>query len=58
LVKQLPVEMHQQSSNASSCMRTRIVIEEHYCKPFSEWPYAVRLALRNILLILLLSLVA
>jgi hypothetical protein len=28
--KQLPVEMLQQCSSASSCMRKRIVVEEHY----------------------------
>jgi hypothetical protein len=30
VVKQLPVELLQQSSSASSCMRTRIVMEEDY----------------------------
>jgi hypothetical protein len=30
VVKQLPVEMLKQCSSASSCMRTRIVMEEHY----------------------------
>jgi hypothetical protein len=29
LVKQLPAEKFQQRSNASSCMRMRIVMEEH-----------------------------
>jgi hypothetical protein len=29
VVKQLPVEMFRQYSNASSCMWTRIVMEEH-----------------------------
>jgi hypothetical protein len=30
VVKQLPVEMLQQCLSANSCMRTRIVMEEHY----------------------------
>jgi hypothetical protein len=30
VVKQLPVEMLQQCSSASSCMQMRIVMEEHY----------------------------
>jgi hypothetical protein len=30
VVEQLPVEMLQQCSNASSCMCTRIIMEEHY----------------------------
>jgi hypothetical protein len=30
MVKQLPVEMLQQCSSACSCMRTHIVMDEHY----------------------------
>jgi hypothetical protein len=49
VVKQFPVEVLHQCSSASSCMRTRIFMEEHYeytgyhhSTPFfSEWPCAV-----------------
>jgi hypothetical protein len=63
MVRQFPVEMLQQCSSASSCMRARIVMEEHCtgCKhsmPFVlEWSCAVSLVFRNTLLILLWSLV-
>jgi hypothetical protein len=61
VVRQLPVEMLQQCSIASSCMRARIVMEEHCVSAFhadySEWPYAVLLVFRNTVLTLLWSLV-
>jgi hypothetical protein len=66
VVKQLPAEMLQQCSHASSYMWMHIVMEEHYsytiCQHFcfafcSEWLYAVFLVFCNILLTLLWSLV-
>jgi hypothetical protein len=67
VVKQLPVEMLKQYSSAISCMRTRIVMEEHYS--FNGCQHSTFLVLngpmlfgllvfRNVLLTLLWSLVA
>jgi hypothetical protein len=65
VVKQLPVEMLQQCSSASSCtiMRTRIVMEEHYTGALhicflNDRPPTVILMFCNTLLTLLWSLVA
>jgi hypothetical protein len=65
MVKQLQVEMLQWCSSVSSCMRTCIIMEEHYTMchrsmPFvlDGWPYAVLLAFHNTLQTLLWSLVA
>jgi hypothetical protein len=55
VVKQLPVEMLQQRSSASSCVRMRTVTEEYYtgCQYFTLF-----LVFRNTLVTLLWSLVA
>jgi hypothetical protein len=65
VVKQLPVEMFQQCSSVSSCMRTHIVMEKHYTgyrhfTPYvlNGWHYAVSLVFCNTLLNSLWSLVA
>jgi hypothetical protein len=57
--------MRQQCSSASSCMRTSIIMKEHYTEyqhstPFvlNGRPYAVLLVFRNEILTLLWSLVA
>jgi hypothetical protein len=64
VVKQLPVKMLKQYSNASSCMLTRIAIEEHYtvCQHSKTFvlngPMQFFLLFCNTLVTLLWSLVA
>jgi hypothetical protein len=46
VIKQLPVEILQHCSSASSCIQKHTVMEEHYTMPAfhafcPEWPYAV-----------------
>jgi hypothetical protein len=64
MVKQLPVEMVQQCSRASSCMRTHFVMEKHYTRCQHSTPFVLFgpmqffLVFSNTLVNLLWSLVA
>jgi hypothetical protein len=64
VVKHLPVEMFQQCSSASSCMQTRIVMEECYIRCQHFTPFVLNgsmqffLVFRNTLVTLLWFLVA
>jgi hypothetical protein len=44
VIKQLPVEMLQQCSSASSCTRTRIVMEEHYTGCQHSTPFVLNIS--------------